>query len=183
VCGNGLKIPIDRIDDAVLGTLAGDVLRPAVVMAIVDGVFASLEPRAVARDVERQRMALQAVDRGLGNLAKAIAAGGQLEPLLVELQVRQVRRAELLTAIATYEGVDVRRLDRKTIEQKIRRHINGWRALLSTNSVQEGRQLLREVLTGRLRFTPEGRTYRFEGLRGPRSDGCWLGRPVLQLTW
>jgi hypothetical protein len=26
-----------------------------------------------------------------------------------------------------------------------------------------GRQLLREVLTGPLRFTPDGRTYRFQG--------------------
>jgi hypothetical protein len=27
VCGNGLRLPLDRIDDAVLRTLAGDVLR------------------------------------------------------------------------------------------------------------------------------------------------------------
>ena len=41
--------------------------------------------------------------------------------------------------------------------------LDGWRALLSTKHIQEGRQLLREVLAGPLRFTPEGKTYGFEG--------------------
>jgi hypothetical protein len=158
-----LKIPIDRIDDAVLRTLAGDVLSPAVVTAVIVGVLASLEPRAVAREVDRQRTALQAVERELGNLAKAIAAGGQLEPLLVELRARQARRDELLTEIAAYEGFSVLRFDRKTIELKVREHIDGWRSLLSAKHVQDGRQLLREVLAGPLRFTPVGRTYQFKG--------------------
>ena len=35
--------------------------------------------------------------------------------------------------------------------------------LLATKHTQDGRQLLREVLAGPLRFTPEGKTYRFEG--------------------
>jgi hypothetical protein len=38
-----------------------------------------------------------------------------------------------------------------------------WRALLTTKHVKDGRQLLREVLAGPHRFTPEGRSYRFEG--------------------
>jgi site-specific DNA recombinase len=162
VCGNRLKIPIDRLDDAVLTTLAGDVLRPAVIMAVVDGVLARLEPKAAARDAGQQRTALEAVEREIGNLAKAIAAGGQLEPLLVELRARQTRRDELLEAMAVYEGANVQRFDRNAIERKVRQRIDGWRALL-TKHTSEGRQLLREVLAGPLRFTPEGRTYRFEG--------------------
>jgi hypothetical protein len=35
VCGNGLKLPTSRIDDAVLKVIDG---RPAVVMPVVDGV-------------------------------------------------------------------------------------------------------------------------------------------------
>lgn len=35
--------------------------------------------------------------------------------------------------------------------------------MLLIRHVQDGRQALREVLTKPLRFTPEGRTYRFEG--------------------
>jgi hypothetical protein len=131
-------------------------------MAVVDGVLARLEPKAAARDAGQQRTALEAVEREIGNLAKAIAAGGQLEPLLVELRARQTRRDELLEAMAVYEGANVQRFDRNAIERKVRQRIDGWRALL-TKHTSEGRQLLREVLAGPLRFTPEGRTYRFEG--------------------
>ena len=47
VCGNGLRLPRDRIDNAVLKTLAGDVVRPAVVMAIVDGMLEAVASREV----------------------------------------------------------------------------------------------------------------------------------------
>lgn len=40
--------------------------------------------------------------------------------------------------------------------------IEAWRALLISH-VADGRQLLRGVLAGPLRFTPHGKTYRFEG--------------------
>jgi hypothetical protein len=53
----------------------------------------------------------------------------------------------------------VRSEDRRAASARASR---GWRALL-TARVADGRQLLREVLAGPLRFTPEGRTYRFEG--------------------
>ena len=55
-----------------------------------------------------------------------------------------------------------RQFDRKTIETKVRGHVGQWRTLL-TKHVNDGRQLLREVLLGPLRFTPDGRAYRFEG--------------------
>ena len=45
--------------------------------------------------------------------------------------------------------------------QQVRQRVEAWRALL-TRHVPDGRQLLRE-LVGPLRFTPEGKTYRFEG--------------------
>jgi hypothetical protein len=54
-------------------------------------------------------------------------------------------------------------LDRAAIERQVRSHIDGWRELLSTTQVQDGRRLLREMLAGPLTFAPEGRTYRFEG--------------------
>ena len=41
--------------------------------------------------------------------------------------------------------------------------MRGWHALLATKQVQDGRQLLCEVLAGPLRFTPDAQTYRFEG--------------------
>jgi site-specific DNA recombinase len=163
VCGNGLRLPLDQVDDAVLKTLAGDVLRPPVVMAVIDGVLEQLTPRSRERELQQSRAALQTVEREIGNLTQAIAAGGPLEPLLVELRARQTRREQLLKAVTALERVAGLRLDRKAIERQVRRHIGEWRGLLSTKHVQDGRQLLREILAGPLRFTPEGRTYRFEG--------------------
>ncbi len=162
VCGNGLKIPIERVDHAVRKTLGADVLRPAIVMGVVDGLLATLAPRAAARNVNQHRTALQAVDREIGNLARAVASGDQLEPLLVELRRRQARRSELLQAIATFENLNVRRFDRKMIEETIRQQLGEWRALL-TSPAADARQLLREVLAGPLTFAPDGRRYRFEG--------------------
>jgi len=111
-----------------------------------------------------------------------MAAGGQLEPLLVELRARQGRREELLNAVAAHDGANAPRFDLKMIEQKVRHHFDRWRALLSSKHVQDGRQLLREVLAGPLRFVPEGRTYRFEG-NALRSVRCSLVVPALHLFW
>ena len=52
VCDNTLVLPLDRVNDAVLVKLATDVLRPAVVRAVIDGVFDAMRPTAISKDVE-----------------------------------------------------------------------------------------------------------------------------------
>jgi hypothetical protein len=59
-----------------LGTLATGVLRLAVVMAIVDGVIAVLTPKRCDRENKQDRAELPAIDREIGRLTEAIAAGG-----------------------------------------------------------------------------------------------------------
>jgi site-specific DNA recombinase len=162
ICGNSLSMRIERVDDAVLQTLGGDVLRPPVVMAILDGVLEAMSPRTLARDVEELRAEKLAIEGELLRLTNAIAAGGDLVPLLDALKSRQVRRDELTAALVARESFDVQRFDRKAIQAKVEEHVNSWRALL-TNHVEDGRRLLREVLAGPLRFTPERKAYRFEG--------------------
>jgi site-specific DNA recombinase len=162
VCGNGLAMRIERIDEAVLGRIGGDVLRPEVVMAILDGVIGAMSPPTIARDLDALRSELSGIEREIARLTNAVAAGGELAPLLEALKGRQRRHDELTTAIAARESFQLRRFDRKAIEAKINDYVKGWRALL-TKRVEDGRQLLREVLAGPLRFTPEGKTYRFEG--------------------
>src|SRR5262249_44599184 len=163
VCGNSLRLPITRIDDAVLKTLAGDVLRPAVAMAVVDGVLEELSPQSQTQELERYHVEFQKTERAIANLADAIADAGDLEPLLERLRATRVRREELRTTIAAFERCDVRRFDRTSVEHRVRAHLDTWRSLLATKQVEDGRRLIREVLAGPLRFTPEGRTYRFEG--------------------
>jgi hypothetical protein len=82
--------------------------------------------------------------------------------LLEALKVRQSRRDQLAAALTARESFDLRRFDRKALEAKVHEHVDRWRALL-TKRVEDGRQLLREVLSGPLRFTPQRKTYRFEG--------------------
>jgi site-specific DNA recombinase len=163
VCGNGLRLPLARVDAAVLKTLAGDVLRPAVVMAIVDGVLEELKPSSRSDDLQRWRADLEKIDRGVANLGRAIADGGEFAPLLDQLRGARARRDELTALVAELERTDVRQFDRRAIEHSVHRHLETWQALLTTTHVEDGRQLLREVLAGPLRFTPDERTYRFEG--------------------
>ena len=55
VCGNAVRLPIECVDGAVLSKLGGDVLRPAVVLAVIDGVLEELKFAVVSRDVEGLR--------------------------------------------------------------------------------------------------------------------------------
>jgi hypothetical protein len=132
VCGNGLVLAMGRVDDAVLTTLGGDVLRPQVVLAVLDGVLEAMSPRTRARDVDDLRSELAGLDRELARLSNAIAAGGELGPLLAALKVRQARRDEVIAALAARKSFDVERFDRKGVEAKVREYVAGWRALLTS---------------------------------------------------
>ena len=85
--------------------------------------------------------------------------------------------------IAAHTGATERHYDRKAIDQTVRERLDRWRELLATKHVTDGRQLLREVLTGPLQFTPDGRRYRFEGDAGVRrllagmADATYVVRP------
>src|SRR6185436_5194461 len=65
ICGNSLQLPLERVDDAVLSAIGGDTLRPAVVMAVIDGVLEQLQPSVLARDVDQLRSELRQVERQL----------------------------------------------------------------------------------------------------------------------
>ena len=120
-----------------------------------------------------------AIEREVAHLTNAIAAGGDLVPPQDALKTRQVPVTSSPPRSWRGSSFDVQGFDRKAIQAKVEEHVNGWRALL-TKHVEDGRRLLREVLAGPLRFTPETRTYHFEGLR---SGGCSLAWPLLQIWW
>ena len=164
VCGNGLRLPIQRVDDAVLATLAGTELRPPVVMAVIDGVIQQLGPQSRVGQLEHLLAERDQAGRAVSNLSRAIAVAGGLEPLLKDLGAVRARWGELSAAIATLEQTDVvRRFDRHAVDTRVREQLDRWRALLSTMRVADGRQYLREVLAAPLRFTPDGKIYRFAG--------------------
>ena len=85
--------------------------------------------------------------------------------LLEALKARQARQQRLQNAIAAAAHVQAARLDRHTVERHVRARLTQWRELL-TAAVPDGRQLLREIPHGPIRFAPvEGqrRTYGFSG--------------------
>jgi len=80
VCSNGLVMRKEKIDDAVLRTLRGDVLRPAVVWVVLDGVWEAMDPQARGERLDRVRTELATVAREIGRLTEAIASGDQWTP-------------------------------------------------------------------------------------------------------
>jgi hypothetical protein len=100
--------------------------------------------------------------------------------LVEALKVRQIKRDALAGALAAREAVDVGRFDKKAIVAAVNERVGRWRALLK-NHVEDGRQLLREVLAGPLMFTPEQRSYRFEGEAAiGRAFAGMAGLPTLE---
>jgi hypothetical protein len=62
-----------------LAEIGGKALRPAVAIAVVDGVLEAMRPGA--GDGDRLRDELRRVEREIGRLADAIATGGPLSSL------------------------------------------------------------------------------------------------------
>jgi hypothetical protein len=95
ICRNDLVLPIDRVNDAVLKALAGDVLRPAVVSAIIDGFLAAILPADVETRVEALQCDLRALDTKIANwrglLTGSVVDGRQLLREVLEAPLRFVR--------------------------------------------------------------------------------------------
>ena len=157
ICRNDLILPIGRVDDAVLKAIAGDVLRPAVVSAIIDGFLDQLLPANVETRVDDLHRELRVLDTKIQHLTAAVEQGAAALPsIIARLAERQQEREALVAAIGSAQTMRQIYVDRAGIEATVQRAVADWRGLLG-GSVADGRQLLREVLEAPLRFTPEGR--------------------------
>ena len=163
ICPNAVVLPLDRVDTAVIDALTRDVLRPAVVRALLDSVFDALAPRTVTANVTGLRSELRALDAKVAHLTAAIESGAALAPIVAQLQTRQAERETVVSAIAAADAVAQLDLDRRDIERKVLAKVEHWRALLDSDHANR-RQFLREALDGPIAFTPEGKTYRFAGV-------------------
>lgn len=160
VCRNNLEGRMTEIDVAVLEAIGGQVLAEDIIADVVAGVTAALEPEARGNDAERARQELATVQAECGRLVQAVAAGADMPMLVDSLKARQAR---LLTLQATIDKLTERRPthDAAEIERRVRDRLRSWRELL-TEQVQAGRLLLRQILTGPIKFTPVER----DGRRG-----------------
>ena len=153
---------MERVDDAVLHAIVDQVLTETVVETIVERVLRRPAPTAVSRSVADLRAALQGVEREISNVTRAIAKGGELELLLDMLRDCEKRRNDLRAAIDSGNRIQGQQIDRGRLEPAVRRRVEDWRSLLKRQPAY-GRQLLREMLSGPITFTPTGRAYRFHG--------------------
>ena len=118
----------------------------------------------------RTRDELDAEIRGLEGecrrLADAIARGGRLDVLLRTLEDRQDRLGTLQTLRSAIGEIVRPAFDVRAVEGRLRSLVEDWRGLL-VQDVASGREVLRTLLVGPLRFTPvvdeRRRGYTFEG--------------------
>jgi hypothetical protein len=138
------------------------VLKPAVLNAVMAGVKEAMKPATISRETARRERELSTVDQEIARLTEAIATASTPLPTLLEaLQARQRRRDDLIGLMESIAPAR-RQTDVNAIDDQVRSKLAHWRGLL-TRHTKDGRQLLREVLQGPIRFTPEGKMYRFNG--------------------
>jgi DNA invertase Pin-like site-specific DNA recombinase len=164
-CGNGLVARMDALDDEVLATLREDILRPAVIEGAIRMALEELSPkRQEASDAKLERELIE-VRAECERLAEAIGRGGPLDALLDRLTARQARRVDLERLLAAARTVAP--APGPALEERLRAKLADWRGLLTRN-VESGREVLRALLAGPLKFTPvidDGRRgYAFEGV-------------------
>jgi site-specific DNA recombinase len=171
LCSNRLRLPIERVDDAVLQAIIDQVLTETVVQAVVEREMTRLSPTIVGSEMRELRASLLRVQREIDNLATAIARGGELESLIKKLSACEKERHDLRAAIKGRERVEGQRIERTRIEAAVRGRVENWRELLNRRK-GHARQLLREMLAGPITFQPAGHIYRF---RGEASFGALTG--------
>jgi site-specific DNA recombinase len=165
ICANDFVMRMETIDAAVLQTLGGEVLRPAVAKAVIEGVLKAMDPKVMTTTADKHRAELASLEREIARLTEAIAIGGDMPTLLAAMKARQTRQDGLRRAIAGLDDGQPHRIDRRVLERQMRERLARWTSML-TSHVDDGRTLFREILVGPIRFTPdkESGTYSFEGI-------------------
>ncbi len=179
VCTNNLEIPMDLTDRAVLAGFERDVLRPEVVEAAVSRAVTALLPteQTVARHAALE-VDLRGLETELARITAAIAAGGELDPLVAGIKQRVARRDELqkeLAAVKQESGLRAADVPRLTTELQAK--LADWRGLLARR-IPQARQIVKTLLCGHLTFTPTpDRGWEFTGL------GSFSKFLPLQVRW
>jgi DNA invertase Pin-like site-specific DNA recombinase len=165
VCRNGLVGRMDAIDAEVLATLETDILRPSVVERAIRLALDALKPERQHKAHEKLVRAVEQARAECDRLADAIQRGGPMDVLIDRLRAAQTRRLEL-EAQLTASQTSARPVVAGDLEGRLRRKLADWRGLLTRN-VETGREVLRVLLVGPLRFTPiveaRRRAYAFDG--------------------
>jgi len=188
-CSNGLALPMRRTDEAVLSLIEREVLRPEVVKATVEEALRRLNTPDHQREAERERLesSLATIEQQLRQLANAVAAGGELPTLIGAIKDRERQHEAFRRQITSLDSLtEISHLDTARLERDLTVKLREWRGLLLRH-VQSGREILKTLLVGKLRFTPSEGGCAFEGegrlepllagtlmFQGPKASGSPL---------
>ena len=149
-------------DHAILSAVESTILNREVLLAAVDRLADELSTpqshAAIALEGELAR-----IDEELARLTTAVAdRRGELRSLLAAIRDREQRRQALVDNLAVRQNARPCSTDRATIVKELSGRLAEWRTLLQQEPSHANR-LLRQVLVGKLRMTPEEHGYRFTG--------------------
>ena len=156
VCANGHDLPMTPTNQAVLDTVAEELLSPQTVEAVVQRAMAALTE---APDREPERAAAQqnlaAVETELGRLSAAVAAGGDVPSLVTAITDRERRRVGLTEQIAALNALEAwPHRDQTALARDLHARLTEWRGLFGRH-IGQTRQLLRKLLVGKLAIAPQ----------------------------
>jgi hypothetical protein len=137
----------------VLGAIGDDVLQQDILTEALDRAVARLTAAADPEELYGLKAQLTKLDQECQRLTEAIAVGGDLDALIAALKSRQRSRTHVEAEIAKRQVV-APSLDSRKLERNLKSRLADWRGLLG-RQVEQGRQLLRTLLVGPVRFTPQ----------------------------
>jgi bifunctional non-homologous end joining protein LigD len=160
ICSNGLILPMDVADDAVLSAVKDSILHPKALDLALSRLTARLT-KPVAADPASLLRQLRRVDQELERLASAIAAGGEMAALVAKMKECEQRRHQIADALRPERKP--LQMDPSVISIKAKELLADWKGTLQ-GDVPRARQLLKQLIVGRLKLTPQkDRSYLFEG--------------------
>ncbi|MBI3989719.1 MAG: recombinase family protein, partial [candidate division NC10 bacterium] len=186
-CANGLRQRIQPVDQAVLETLAREILQPERVRRILETAAEQVrqqlaETPDLLRALEARR---RKVEQEIHNLVEALAAGNGAAPsaVVATIKTKEQQLADLtreLEALQEAPLLTARELERaQTLMAEDLAHIRDTLAA----STPKARQILRKVLDGRFTFRPvEEAGRRFYELEGTCKLGGLLKIPAVSKT-
>jgi site-specific DNA recombinase len=168
-CPNGVPLPMSVADETILNHFREVILAEDVLNGAIEDVLAAQRPSADHADARRLTLQtdIRRLETEIQNCANAIAiGGGSVSALVQTLQSRDRERAALqqeFDALRTPRRTS--KIDDRRVERDLRRRLAEWRSVLRRNA-PTARQMLAELIDGRLTFTPdfETRDYSFEGV-------------------
>jgi len=168
-CDNGLAMPTEVLDLAIINILSKTLDREDVIETIIERAVAGIVEDYTGKDPAKAvQDEIARVEAELKKYAGAIGQAGPLQSLLAEVKAREGRLVTLrakLGKLTPRKALSKAQVD--DLRDSVGAMVDDWRGLLLENP-QTARGFLRDVLPERIRLTPgkdgRGAFYKVEGV-------------------